>query len=144
MAAELRPRTAAIPEWQRRFLSSVLDKVLPKDAPPPKNKVSVLLDSPSEENAELAAPSHTGPGKKPVSFAFLPPHLVCGLESHLVFGLKQAETEKQYAPVCLDRITEIPVGTSPPAKTQGIPAYVYIQTAHNLELSAWSVVFFPG
>jgi predicted DNA-binding transcriptional regulator YafY len=152
MAEERHPRTAAIPEWQQRFIASLADKVLPlQKGEKRRAKASVLLDGPVwEPEADTVQKSllqaldeasaldirYMEGGKKAVSLVFWPFHLVCSPGFSLVFGtVKQEENEPSaggYRLLYLDRIREATVRREA-AKP---PAYVYIQTTGGRDIEA--------
>jgi predicted DNA-binding transcriptional regulator YafY len=143
IAEELRPRTSDLPDWQKKFIASLLDKVTPFQKGTGK-KVSVLLDvpgilegSPIKEPLLAALENNTAVEiqylemkKKQASFAFRPLHLICTFGDNLVFGLAGSETGELYRLLYLDRI----ISVNPNKSRAAIPAYVHIQTTGNRDI----------
>ncbi|AEF81464.1 hypothetical protein TREAZ_0139 [Leadbettera azotonutricia ZAS-9] len=147
MAAEVHPRTAAIPEWQQAFIASLVDKVLPfpKGQNQSKGKASVLLNNMvlDTDFGAVAQPlmhalnsntavrlSYAFSGKKPIEKIFRPIHLICALEMNLVFGTIKEEKRERYALLYLDRIREV----SPCGKMTAPPSYVAVQTIRSRDI----------
>jgi len=145
IAEELHPRTAELPEWQRKFIASLLDKVLPVPKSSGK-KASILLDAPGtledspvkgslfaalEQNTALDV-QYLEMGKKQAAFVFRPLHLICTLGDNLIFGLARSENEERYRLLYLDRITK----ASPHGGHAAMPSYVHIQTTGNRDIEA--------
>jgi predicted DNA-binding transcriptional regulator YafY len=153
MAEERHPRTAAIPEWQQRFIATLAERLLPlqRGGKRPK-KASVLLDGPAldpEEAGTVTRPllqaledtaaldiRYMEAGKKAVSLVFWPLHLVCAPGYSLVFGLVQTEEEEpspeagRYRLLCLDHIREAVV-----RQERGkSPAYIHVQTTGGRDI----------
>ncbi|MDR1143255.1 MAG: hypothetical protein LBK77_03425 [Spirochaetaceae bacterium] len=151
MAEERRPRTAAIPEWQQRFIASLADKLLPlqKGEKRPR-RASILLEGPFPETETgpalttlLQALEEAGAldirymeaGKKAVSFVFWPLHLVCSPGCSLVFGRVQSGESPEggrYRLLYLDRIRQAAIRQDR-AKP---PAYIHIQTTGGRDIEA--------
>jgi predicted DNA-binding transcriptional regulator YafY len=152
MAEERHPRTAAIPEWQRRFIAALADKLLPLQKGEKRHeKASVLLESPAREQGTGAVKTpllqaledttaldirYMEAGKKAVSLIFNPLHLICSLDFNLVFGIARKGEEDssarpgRYRLLYLDRIREAIVRQEP----SNPPAYVYIQTTGSRDI----------
>ncbi|MCL1931926.1 MAG: hypothetical protein FWF55_08920 [Treponema sp.] len=145
IAEELHPRTAELPDWQKRFITSLLDKVLPVPKGDGK-KASVLPDAPGtlgdnpvkgpllvalERNTALNV-QYLEMGKKRAVFVFRPLHLICTLGDNLVFGLARSKNGEQYKLLYLDRITK----ASPHGGQAAIPSYVHIQTTGSRDIEA--------
>ncbi|MDR2661436.1 MAG: hypothetical protein LBC31_00400 [Treponema sp.] len=151
MAEERRPRTAALPEWQQRFIASLADKLMPlqkgEKRPP---RASILLEGPfpkpeagpalttllrALEEARALDVRYMEAGKKAGSFVFWPLHLVCSPAYSLVFGRAQSGEspgDGRYRLLYLDRIREAAIRQDR-AKP---PAYIHIQTTGGRDIEA--------
>jgi hypothetical protein len=148
MAEERHPRTAAIPEWQQRFIVSLGDKVFPlkKGEKQGQAKVSVLLEIPESGGRETGAVKkvllealngnsvldlrYTESGKKAVSLVFSPLHLICTLDFNLVFGITRSGEERRYRLLYVDRIREAAICQ----EVVKPPPYMYIQTTGRRDI----------
>jgi predicted DNA-binding transcriptional regulator YafY len=146
MAEEVHPRTASLPDWQQLFLSSLLDKVLPLNAPVTPDRVSVLLDRGAAEDPAfdavqrplIQAVNHTTACEilyrysavKPIRLIFKPLHLICTLGTNLVFGRVQEGLAERYALLYLDRIRDV----TPRSESGVLPSYIYIQSTGNRDI----------
>jgi hypothetical protein len=148
MAEERHPRTAAIPEWQQRFIASLADKVFPlqKGKNQGPAKVSVLLETleVGEREAGTAKKAllqalnantaldlrYMEAGKKTVSLVFSPLHLICTLDFNLVFGVTRSGEERRYRLLYVDRIK----GAAICQEAVKPPPYVYIQTTGHRDI----------
>jgi predicted DNA-binding transcriptional regulator YafY len=149
MAEERHPRTAAIPEWQQRFIAALADKLLPlRKGEQRRPKASVLLEGPAWEDAgavktpllralEDAAAldiRYMERGRKAVSLVFWPLHLVCAPGDSLVFGMAQPGGEdpspEGYRLLYLDRIREAAVQ---PGRMKP-PGYLYVQSTGGRDI----------
>jgi predicted DNA-binding transcriptional regulator YafY len=152
LAEERHPRTAAIPEWQQRFIASLAERLLPlqRGEKRPK-KASVLLDGPALDLEEAGAVTrpllqaledtaaldirYMEAGKKAVSLVFWPLHLVCAPGYSLVFGSAQtgeasSPEEGRYCLLYLDRIREAVI-----RQERGkSPAYIHVQTTGGRDI----------
>jgi predicted DNA-binding transcriptional regulator YafY len=145
IAQELHPRTAGLPEWQRGFIASLADKVLPLPKGSGK-KATVLLNTPEafekndvrepllaalEHNAAVHL-SYIGMGKKQTAFLFRPLHIICTLGDNLIFGLARIGNEERYKLLYMERIMGAELHDA-----HGTPApYVHIQTTGNRDIEA--------
>jgi predicted DNA-binding transcriptional regulator YafY len=146
MAEERHPRTAAIPEWQQRFIADLAAKTLPlqkRERPPAK--ATILLESSAWEEGAGAVKQpllqaleestaldirYMESDKKAVSLVFTPLHLICSLGFNLVFGIARSGEESRYRLLYLDRILK---ALARREKTKP-PAYVYIQTTGSRDI----------
>jgi predicted DNA-binding transcriptional regulator YafY len=145
-APELRPRSADLPEWQQRFIASLVNKVLPLPKGPKGTgkKATVLLNAPGAvegnpvkepllsalENSTALDIGYLEAGKKKSSFLFRPLHLICTFWDGLVFGLAGHGTGERYRLLYPERIT----GAVPHKGPAVLPSYVHIQTTGNRDV----------